>query len=83
MQYINRTTGEVMDISPYRLHLLRQALRSRPETAQRLLPARSYSVRRRNRTSWSYWLGQFMSHFGPVILGLIVLWVLVHGRIEL
>ncbi len=83
MQYINRTTGEIMDISPYRLHLLRQAIRPRPGMPQYLRPVRTYRVRRRNRTSWGYWWGQFMSHFGPVIFGLIVLWILVHGQIVL
>lgn len=83
MQYINRTTGEIIDISPYRLHLLRQAFRARLEVSDYLLPARNYYGRRSNRTSWSYWWGQFMSHFGPLLIILYVLWVLVHGRIEL
>ena len=85
MQYINRTTGEVIDISPYRLHLLQEALRvhRRPELPTYLVPTRTYHVRHRNRTSWGYWLGQFVSHFGPFLMILYVLWVLVHGRVML
>jgi len=85
MQYINRMTGEIIDISPYRLHLLREAVRAypRPEQPEYLAPARTYHVRRRNRTSWGYWLGQFVSHFGPLLITMYVLWVLINGRIEL
>jgi hypothetical protein len=80
MQYINRTTGEIIDITPYRLQLLREVLRAnrRSDEPEYLIPGRTCRARHHNRTSWCYWTSQFVSHFGPVLISLYVLWILAH-----
>lgn len=85
MHYINRTTGEIIDISPYRLELLREALRvgQRPARMTYLQPSRVSYLRRRYRLSWGHWWQQFTSQLGPVIIGLALLWVMLGGEVTL
>ncbi|MEV8442675.1 hypothetical protein AB0425_35300 [Actinosynnema sp. NPDC051121] len=85
MHYINRTTGEIIDISPYRLELLREALQvgQRPARLTYLQPGRVSYLRRRRRLSWGHWCQQFTSQLGPVVIGLVLLWVLLGGEVTL
>lgn len=77
MRYINRETGEIIDITPYRVQLLRETARRDKVVKRRryLKPARTYRV----RLTWSYWFRQLLGNVGPAAIGLVLVWVLLGG----
>jgi hypothetical protein len=73
MQVINKETGEISNIEPYRLHQWREGLRPRATKKARTMK-RSCSYRLRHQhaahDTWCNWLTQLTTHVGPMVLGL-------------
>jgi len=75
VRYVNTTTGEIIELQPYRLNRLGKLMRrySSPKRTVQMKRSRTYHA----RLSWSYWCRQLLDSLGPVVIGMTVLWVLL------
>jgi hypothetical protein len=77
MRYLNNDTGEIIDLTPYRVTLARQvAGPARSRHRNQAFNRKAYHL----RLSWGFWVRTFVDQLGPTLLLLIILAVLVTLR---